>query len=310
MKLKGVTEEGKAPSTQDCGLWVPTVSDTIWQMDQSTPGLSPAQSWGSHDRWISANPTERGRTFGCISTHASLSLPFKHISMSFPVFLALLVTIITRHKKCMTNVVSFSLNISLNLPFSGEPDDVSARRNCVRMKRIRHPFRLTSHSERNQGNFQLSSRYRSALRSPSAESDLVLPAKMSCCQILPRALKAMLNSHPSGSGDKKKYGAHALLWAHGVMLQLLQLRWHLLSYPWTKPKHPYFFRNPPLSCTVHWIGAEETWRVANVMLAKRTKWRHMTAECFLVSNYHFCINRGRKNASVDAMNNCGIFPKD
>lgn len=307
IKLRGVTEEGKAPWTRDCGLWVPTVSDTIWQMDQSTPGLSPAKSWGSHDRWISANPTDRGRTFGCISTHASLSLPFKqyfHLFPSFPSFAC-----DCNHKaqkmrdQCGFFPPKYFLKSSL---FWGTRRCFRETQSCAYEE---DPTPLSTHVPFRPKPRQLSA----LLQVPiSAERRIWLrssTAKMSCCQILPRALRAMLNSHPSGSGDQKKYGAHALLRAHGFRLQLLQLLGHPLSYPWTKPKHPYFCRNPPLSCTAHQIGAEETWRVANVMLANRSKWRHLTAECFLVSNYHFCINRGRKNASVDAMNNCGIFPK-
>lgn len=67
---------------QEYTLWMPTISNTIRQMDQSAPGLDRAKSSWSRDHWISVNPTERGRRFGCISPHASLSLPFEHVSLS------------------------------------------------------------------------------------------------------------------------------------------------------------------------------------------------------------------------------------
>lgn len=63
-------------------LWTPAISNTIRQMDQSAPGLDRAKSSRSCDQWISVNPTERGRRLGCISPHASLSLPFEHVSLS------------------------------------------------------------------------------------------------------------------------------------------------------------------------------------------------------------------------------------
>lgn len=110
--------------TQDYMLWLPTNSETIWQMDQSTPGLNQAKSWWSHDQWISANPTEGGRTFGCISPHASLSPAFRRISISFSlsVFLLFIQPCDFNHKarkqRCATSVFYFKPNISFYLFFS------------------------------------------------------------------------------------------------------------------------------------------------------------------------------------------------
>lgn len=52
---------GAAIMGQECRLWMPTISNAIRQMDQSTPGLDQAKSSWSRDQWISVSPTERGR---------------------------------------------------------------------------------------------------------------------------------------------------------------------------------------------------------------------------------------------------------
>lgn len=57
-------------------------------MDQSAPGLDRAKSSRSCDQWISVNPTERGRRLGCILPHASLSLPFEHVSLSHSLWIS------------------------------------------------------------------------------------------------------------------------------------------------------------------------------------------------------------------------------
>lgn len=61
---------------------MPTISNLIRQMDQSTPGLYQAKSSWSRDQWISVSPTERGRRLACITPHASSSLPFEYVSLS------------------------------------------------------------------------------------------------------------------------------------------------------------------------------------------------------------------------------------
>lgn len=63
-------------------LRMPTIRNAIRQMDQSAPGQHQAKSSWSRDQWISVNPTERGRRLGCMSPHASLSLPFERVSLS------------------------------------------------------------------------------------------------------------------------------------------------------------------------------------------------------------------------------------
>lgn len=63
-------------------LWMPTISNAIRQMDQSAPDPDQAKSSGSRDQWISVSPTERRRRLGCLSPHASWSLPFECVSIS------------------------------------------------------------------------------------------------------------------------------------------------------------------------------------------------------------------------------------
>lgn len=130
---------------------------------------------------------------------------------------------------------------------------------------------LMSHSDRNQCYNQLSSRYWSVLKSLSAEYDLVVPEKMSCYQILPCALQAILNSHPFGSRHQKRMEhmlccEHMALWKTVAVVLLCPTTTPLasLSHPWTNLT-PLFLQKPaktlPRSCTTCWIGAEETLRV-------------------------------------------------
>lgn len=63
-------------------LWMPTISNTIRQMDQSAAGLDHSKSSWSREEWISVSPTERGRRLRCMSPHASWSLPFEWVSLS------------------------------------------------------------------------------------------------------------------------------------------------------------------------------------------------------------------------------------
>lgn len=95
-----------------------------------------------------------------------------------------------------------------------------------------------------------------------------------------------LNSHPFGSGGpKKKRMEHMLCCDHmASCCSFCSYVAILCPVPGQNLNTLIFGKNPPLSCTTHWIGAEETWRVANVMLGNRSKRRHLKAECFLVSN--------------------------
>lgn len=101
---------------------------------------------------------------------------------------------------------------------------------------------LTSHSDRNQCYNQLSSRYWSVLKSLSAEYDLVVPEKMSCYQILPCALQAILNSHPFGSRHQKSMEhmlccEHMALWKTVAVVLLCPMLLLLLLFvlPLDKP---------------------------------------------------------------------------
>lgn len=68
---------------QEYTLWMPTISNAIWQMDQSAPGLDQAKSSWSRDQWISVQPNWKGEE---VRVHVTTCFLITSLRICFPFF--------------------------------------------------------------------------------------------------------------------------------------------------------------------------------------------------------------------------------
>lgn len=160
---------------------------------------------------------------------------------------------------CVTNISLF-LNNSFNLSFSGQADESFHETQLFVYEKDPTPFDTRPAQNETNVESALFQVQISAEITGHRIFDLVVPVKMSCCQILPCALKALLNSHPSGSKDQESM-EHMLLCTHGFVKN--SSSGHSLFHaaaaatlaslvlPLNKPKHPYFCKNLPKHCPLH-----------------------------------------------------------